>query len=140
MSLLTACAGPGLAAAAGPAAQPSAATVAPGPITATGLNGTDTLPVPVNTLANGDATTTILNPGVVSWVHFGDLHITTADQQNYIDLQTIIAQTNQYLKTGVNFAVLPGDNANDDTEAEYQSLLQGISFQDGVQSWRNPNL
>ena len=102
----------------------SAAAVAPMPIAATALNGADTLPVPVNTRAIGDATTTILNPGVVSWVHFGDLHITTADQQNYIDLQTIIAQTNQYLKNGVNFAVLPGDNANDDTEAEYQLIKQ----------------
>ncbi len=81
-------------------------------------------PMPVNPQANVGATTTIQNPGVVSWVHIGDLHITTADQQNYKDLQTIIAQTNQYLKNGVNFAVLPGDNANDDTEAEYQLIKQ----------------
>ncbi len=80
--------------------------------------------MPVNPQAGVGATTTILNPGVVSWVHFGDLHITTADQQNYKDLQTIIANTNQYLKNGVNFAVLPGDNANDDTEAEYQLIKQ----------------
>jgi len=81
-------------------------------------------PIPVNGLANAGATTTVQNPGVVSWVHIGDLHITTADQQNYKDLQTIIANTNQYLKNGVNFAVLPGDNANDDTEAEYQLIKQ----------------
>jgi hypothetical protein len=24
---------------------------------------------------------------IVSWVHFGDLHMTTRDQQNYRDLQ-----------------------------------------------------
>lgn len=88
----------------------------------TPANGTG--PIPVNGLANAGATTTIQNPGVVSWVHIGDLHITTADQQNYKDLQTIIANTNQYLKNGVNFAVLPGDNANDDTEAEYQLIKQ----------------
>jgi len=87
---------------------------------ATPANGAG--PIPVNGLANADATTTVQNPGVVSWVHIGDLHITTADQQNYKDLQTIIANTNQYLKNGVNFAVLPGDNANDDTEAEYQLI------------------
>ena len=81
-------------------------------------------PVPVNPQADVGATTKILNPGVVSWVHFGDLHITTADQQNYADLKSIIAQTNQYLKNGVNFALLPGDNANDDTEAEYQLIKQ----------------
>lgn len=98
-----------------------------------GVTGTDAAsagatpgaaPVAVNPQAGTGATTTVLNPGVVSWVHFGDLHITTADQQNYLDLQKIIADTNQYLKNGVNFAVLPGDNANDDTEGEYQLIKQ----------------
>ena len=46
-------------------------------------------PTPVNPGALS-ATTTILNPGVVSWVHFGDLLITTADQQNYIDFKIMI--------------------------------------------------
>ncbi len=81
-------------------------------------------PVPVNPQAGSGATTAVLNPGVVSWVHFGDLHITTPDQQNYRDFQRIIADTNQYLKNGVNFAVLPGDNANDGTAAEYQYIRQ----------------
>jgi len=86
--------------------------------------------VPVNPQSDVGATTKILNPGVVSWVHFGDLHITTADQQNYADLKSIISQTNQYLKNGVNFALLPGDNANDDTESEYQLIKQAT---DGLQ-------
>jgi Icc protein len=81
-------------------------------------------PIPVNPNANVGATTTIQNPGVVSWVHIGDLHITTADQQNYQDFQTIIQNTNQYLLNGINFAVLPGDNANDGTAAEYQLIKQ----------------
>ena len=68
------------------------------------------------------ATTTILNPGVVSWVHFGDLLITTADQQNYIDFKNIINNTNRYFKNGVNFALLPGDNTNDNTESEFQLI------------------
>ena len=62
--------------------------------------------------------------GVVSWVHVGDLHITTADQQSYADFKTIIATTNQYLKNGVDFMYLPGDNANDGTESEYQLIKQ----------------
>ena len=62
--------------------------------------------------------------GVVSWVHIGDLHITTADQQSYADFKTIIANTNQYLKNGINFVYLPGDNANDGTESEYQLIKQ----------------
>ena len=80
-------------------------------------------PVPVNPGALS-ATTTILNPGVVSWVHFGDLNITTGDQQNYADFKSIIHTTNQYLKNGVNFALLPGDNAYDHTEKAYQLIKQ----------------
>ncbi len=76
---------------------------------------------PVNPSALS-ATTTILNPGVVSWVHIGDLLITTGDQQNYADFKTIINCINHYLKNGVNFALLPGDNTNDNTESEYQLI------------------
>jgi len=81
-------------------------------------------PRPVNSGVNAGQTTTIQNPGVVSWVHFGDLHIQTGDMQNYADFQTIIRNTNQYLLNGVNFAVLPGDNANEGSEAEYQLIKQ----------------
>jgi len=80
-------------------------------------------PVPVNPGALS-ATTTILNPGVVSWVHFGDLNITTGDQENYADFKNIIRATNQYLKNGVNFALLPGDNAYNHAESEYQLIKQ----------------
>ncbi|MFA6457457.1 MAG: Ig-like domain-containing protein [Bacteroidota bacterium] len=78
-------------------------------------------PTPVNPRALS-ATTTILNPGVVSWVHFGDLNITTANQQNYIDFVTIIKSVNTYLKRGVNFAFLPGDNVFNPTETAYQLI------------------
>ncbi|MCX6145075.1 MAG: Ig-like domain-containing protein [Ignavibacteriales bacterium] len=78
---------------------------------------------PVNPSALS-ATTNILNPGVVSWVHFGDLLITTGDQQNYADFKTIINCVNRYLKNGVNFALLPGDNTNDNTESEFQLIKQ----------------
>ena len=78
----------------------------------------------LNSQSNVNATTQILNPGVVSWVHIGDLHITTADQQSYADFKTILANTDQYLKNGINFVYLPGDNANDGTESEYQLIKQ----------------
>ena len=80
-------------------------------------------PTPVNPGALS-ATTSILNPGVVSWVHFGDLNITTGDQQNYADFKNIIHSTNQYLKNGVNFALLPGDNAYEHTESAYKLIKQ----------------
>jgi hypothetical protein len=99
----------------------SAATAAP---TRTAQASNSTKPIPVNPQVSPTATTTILNPGVVSWVHVGDLHITTGDQQNYADFKTIINSVNQYLKNGVNFVLLPGDNANDHTESEYQLIKQ----------------
>jgi hypothetical protein len=80
-------------------------------------------PIPVNPAALS-ATSTILNPGVVSWVHIGDLNITTGDQQNYADFMTIIYNVNHYIKNGVNFALLPGDNAYDHTESAYQLIKQ----------------
>ena len=80
-------------------------------------------PTPVNPRALS-ATTTILNPGVVSWVHFADLNITTDDQQNYADFKTIIQGIDQYIRNGVNFALLPGDNAYDCTESTYQLIKQ----------------
>jgi 3',5'-cyclic-AMP phosphodiesterase len=80
-------------------------------------------PTPVNPKSLS-ATTTILNPGVVSWVHFGDLLITTADQQNYSDFKMMISNLNRYVKNGVNFALLPGDNARDHTASQYQLIKQ----------------
>ena len=78
--------------------------------------------IPINHPSDAGQTTRILNPGVISWVHFGDLHITSGDQQNYADFKSIINNTNQYLLNGVNFAFLPGDNANEGSDAEYQLI------------------
>lgn len=58
----------------------------------------------------------------MSWVHFGDLHITGGEEQNYADFRSIINNTNQYLLNGINFAVLPGDNANEGSEDEYKLI------------------
>jgi len=48
---------------------------------------------------------------------------------NYSDLKTIVNEINIYMKDGVNFAYLPGDNANDGTVSEYQlvhSVIQNL--------------
>jgi 3',5'-cyclic-AMP phosphodiesterase len=63
---------------------------------------------------------------VVSWVHFGDLHITHADEQNYRDFLTLIAHANTNLGGKVDFAVLPGDNAEDGTEEQFLLVKQAI--------------
>ncbi len=70
-----------------------------------------------------------LGPGnLLSWVHFGDLHLTTEDAWNYLDLGALIADANLHLSGpgGVNFAFLPGDNADDGTEAQYEILVRAL--------------
>jgi len=62
---------------------------------------------------------------VVSWVHIGDLHMVDTTLSNYADLKTIVNEINSYMKDGVNFAYLPGDNANDGATSEYQ-LIHGV--------------
>jgi 3',5'-cyclic-AMP phosphodiesterase len=63
---------------------------------------------------------------VLSWVHFGDLHITHRDEQNYQDFLTLIAHANTNLSGGVDFAVLPGDNAEDGTEEQFLLVKQAV--------------
>ena len=67
-----------------------------------------------------------VSSGIVSWVHIGDLHIQTSDMQNYKDFQTILQELTQEFAGGVNFAVLPGDNANEGSDSEYQLIGEAI--------------
>jgi len=52
--------------------------------------------------------TSIDDSGVLSWVHFGDLHITEAHEQNHHDFLALIEHANSHLAGDINFAVLPG--------------------------------
>lgn len=63
---------------------------------------------------------------VLGWIHFGDLHLTTIDQQNYMDFKSLIAEANQYLAGKVQFAVLPGDNADDGAASEYALAREAV--------------
>ncbi len=66
--------------------------------------------------------------GILSWVHLGDLHLTTEHEQNYQDLLALIADANAHLagEKGVNFAVLPGDNADHGREEQYRLLRRAL--------------
>ncbi len=59
----------------------------------------------------------------LSWVHFGDLHIQNASEENYLDFLELIEDANQHL-VDIDFAFLPGDNADDGTEDQYR-LVRG---------------
>ncbi len=57
--------------------------------------------------------------GVVSWVHFGDLHMTEAGQRNHLDLVKIVDEVNRAFADSVSFVFLPGDVADDGSRAAY---------------------
>jgi len=57
--------------------------------------------------------------GVISWVHFGDLHMTKAGEQNHLDLAEIVDEVNQAFADSVSFVFLPGDVADDGSRSAY---------------------
>ncbi len=64
---------------------------------------------------------------VLSWVHFGDLHITRAGEENHRDFLALIDKANHYFADRVSFALLPGDNADDGTEAQFRLVRDAIA-------------
>ena len=56
------------------------------------------------------------------WMHIGDLHLTDPELPNHLALRDIILQANAHLARHIDFAVLPGDNADDGTPAQYEIL------------------
>jgi Icc protein len=66
------------------------------------------------------------NGSAVSWVHFGDLHITREYKQNYQDFLELIDQANANLAGRVDFAVLPGDNADDGTPEQFRLVRAAL--------------
>ncbi|HSY98993.1 MAG TPA: metallophosphoesterase [Terriglobales bacterium] len=63
---------------------------------------------------------------IVSWVHFGDLHMTTRHEQNYRDFVSLIEEVNRVMADSLNFAYLPGDNADHGGVEEYELVRQGL--------------
>ena len=63
---------------------------------------------------------------IVSWVHFGDLHMTTRDQQNYRNLLALVDEVNVSMTDSIDFVYLPGDNADHGKPEEYQAVRDGL--------------
>jgi predicted phosphodiesterase len=57
--------------------------------------------------------------GVLSWVHFGDLHMTKAGEQNHLDFAAIVSEVNQTFADSISFVFLPGDVADDGSRGAY---------------------
>ena len=64
---------------------------------------------------------------VLAWLHIGDLHLTTADQENHRDLGRIVALVNALPGGQLDFAVLPGDNADDGTPEQFRLVRDAVA-------------
>ena len=64
--------------------------------------------------------------GIVSWVHFGDLHMTVRHEQNYRDFMSLVEEVNRVMADSLNFAYLPGDNADHGKIEEYEVVREGL--------------
>jgi 3',5'-cyclic-AMP phosphodiesterase len=60
------------------------------------------------------------------WLHVGDLHLTTRDAENRRSLDQIVALLNALPSGSLDFAVLPGDNADDGTPEQYAILDESV--------------
>lgn len=64
---------------------------------------------------------------MISWIHFGDLHITGPGEQNYRDFAALVDEANRNMRAGIDFALLPGDKADDGEEDEYELVQQVVA-------------
>ena len=64
---------------------------------------------------------------MLTWLHFGDLHLTDPGEQNHRDLQRIVGVINSLSSNSVDFVLLPGDNADDGTSAQFQLVRDAIA-------------
>ncbi len=60
---------------------------------------------------------------MLTWLHFGDLHASHEDGwKSLSDLHSLVEDTNRYMAWGVDFAFLPGDNANHGEPEQYRRI------------------
>ncbi|MGI4943555.1 MAG: metallophosphoesterase family protein [Janthinobacterium lividum] len=64
---------------------------------------------------------------VLSWLHIGDLHITEAGLENHRDLGRIVALANALPPGNLDFALLPGDNADDGTPEQFALVRDAVA-------------
>lgn len=65
---------------------------------------------------------------MLTWLHIGDLHVCSDDDYRSIDeLQRIVYEANAFLRPGLDFVFLPGDNANNGLREQYQRINQALA-------------
>jgi len=64
---------------------------------------------------------------VLAWLHIGDLHLTKAGAENHRDLGRTVALANALPSGSLDFALLPGDNADDGTAGQFQLVRDAVA-------------
>jgi len=69
-----------------------------------------------------------LSSSMLTWLQFGDLHASEADGWESLDIfSRLIDDANRHLAGAVDFAVLPGDNANHATREQFQRIADAAA-------------
>src|SRR5258705_1890379 len=67
------------------------------------------------------------NQSPLRFLHIGDLHITEAGLQNHLDLRRIVDEVNANVSGGIDFVIVPGDNADDGTPEQFRIVHDEMS-------------
>lgn len=67
------------------------------------------------------------NQRPLRFLHIGDLHITEAGLQNHLDLRRIVDEVNANVSGGIDFVILPGDNADDGMPEQFRIVHDEMS-------------
>jgi hypothetical protein len=66
--------------------------------------------------------------GILTWIHFGDLHVDEADGYKGLSrFRDLVAIAETHLGGAVDFALLPGDNANHGTDDQYARIADAMT-------------
>jgi hypothetical protein len=64
---------------------------------------------------------------MLSWVHFGDLHASNDDDfESLAHLKSMVRLVNSRLADRIDFAYLPGDNANNGTSTQFERIVEAL--------------
>ncbi len=64
---------------------------------------------------------------ILSWLHIGDLHVTDGAGENLADLKRIVALANGLPDGALDFALLPGDNADDGEPDQFALVRDAVA-------------
>ena len=67
------------------------------------------------------------DPGPLTWLHIGDLHLKEPGGKNHRDLERIVAAAVSLPPRSLDFVLLPGDNADDGTAAQYAMVRHALA-------------